>query len=706
MGDAVPTRQPTHAKDGGSRGALARWWNGYPAALALALLFAAMAISAARHKSPVYDETAHLAGGASYLLFGDHRLQPENGLLPQLLEGLPGWLAVREGAGAFPSREGDDWAGSDVWRIAHGFLYESGLDWRAVLLSARALVAAVAAALGLLVYAWSRGLHGPAGGLVSLLLYAFSPTLLAHGALATSDLCAAATFLLALAALQAALLRCTAPRVAAAGAALALLFLCKSSALLVIPIAGLMLALRAFDRAPLPVGPISARRTVAGAPCRVLLLLLVPLVLLACVVAGIWAGYGFRFAVQAEGQPAPRTLYWGGWPHIEADGGAGTRAVLWLRDRRLLPEAWLYGLGFVLAHGELRDAFLDGRYSPTGFPGFFPRAALYKTTPAEILLSALAAAAWLRRRRRPAGARIPPRGDARDAEGDGASAAAGERAGVFRAAPLWLLIAAVAAAALGSRLNIGQRHLLPVYPAAFILAGAAGDWLPGRPRWMAGLVLAALGWQAVDSLSIRPDYLAYFSPVCGGPDQGYRHLVDSSLDWGQDLPGLADYLARQRASGSPPEEVYLSYFGTGNPDAEGIVARHLPFVPDRNRRVESYPLGPGLYCLSATMLQNVYTPQHPPWSAQDEARWQAVRAEVERLEAAQTDPAAYDALVARDGEAAWDRRLHDYELLRFERLCAALRGREPDAQIGHSILVYRLDAGEAAAAVYGPPPRG
>ncbi|HZL99129.1 MAG TPA: hypothetical protein VFD43_02660, partial [Planctomycetota bacterium] len=222
----------------------------------------------------------------------------------------------------------------------------------------------------------------------------------------------------------------------------------------------------------------------------------------------------------------------------------------------------------------------------------------------------------------------------------------------------------------------------------------------------AALVLAALGWQVADSLAIRPHYLAYFSPVCGGPSQGWRHLVDSSLDWGQDLPGLADYLEEQRRSASPPEEVYLSYFGTGSPDAEGIVARHLPFVPDRIRRVESYPLGAGLYCLSATMLQNVYTPQHPPWSAGDEAQWQACRADVERLEAAQADPAAFEALLAERGGEGWNRRLHDYELLRFARLCAFLRGREPDAQVGYSILLYRLSAEDAAAAVYGPPPAG
>ena len=151
--------------------------------------------------------------------------------------------------------------------------------------------------------------------------------------------------------------------------------------------------------------------------------------------------------------------------------------------------------------------------------------------------------------------------------------------------------------------------------------------------------------------------------------------------------------------------MYLSYFGTGSPDAEGIAARHLPFVPDRIRRVESYPLGAGLYCLGATMLQSVYMPIKR-WSPQAEAEWLDCRADIERLEAAQSDAATYAQVIAEHGEEAWNRRLHDYEQLRFLRLCAVLRRREPDVQIGYSMLVYRLSAEQAAAAVYGPSPDG
>ena len=75
---------------------------------------------------------------------------------------------------------------------------------------------------------------------------------------------------------------------------------------------------------------------------------------------------------------------------------------------------------------------------------------------------------------------------------------------------------------------------------------------------MGGAALILLAWHAAESLAIRPDYLAWLNELAGGPSQGYKHLADSSLDWGQDLPALKDWLDReglQRGDG-----VYLSYF--------------------------------------------------------------------------------------------------------------------------------------------------
>src|SRR5690606_33111237 len=100
------------------------------------------------------------------------------------------------------------------------------------------------------------------------------------------------------------------------------------------------------------------------------------------------------------------------------------------------------------------------------------------------------------------------------------------------------LLVVYGGASITSHLNIGHRHLLPLYPVLFIGAGGLGRWLSSRSFLRAGAVGALLLWHAAAAAAIAPHFLAFFNPLGGGPRNGWRHLVDSSLDWGQDLPGL------------------------------------------------------------------------------------------------------------------------------------------------------------------------
>jgi hypothetical protein len=173
--------------------------------------------------------------------------------------------------------------------------------------------------------------------------------------------------------------------------------------------------------------------------------------------------------------------------------------------------------------------------------------------------------------------------------------------------------------------------------------------------------------------------------------------VDSSLDWGQDLPGLKTWLD-QNADGAP---VFLAYFGTGEPDYYGIRARRLPFVnafkiPQPYVRLEA-----GVYAISATMLEHVYSPIRGPWTLELEKEFQELRA-VEPLFAAYVgDPQHRAELNRAATEAQWRRKWTRHDLLRFARLCHYLRARPPDAHIGYSVFLYRLSAAEVAAATAG-----
>lgn len=624
------------------------------AALLLALM-AWLADSSTARKSPTFDETSHLVSGLSFWRTGDFRLDPESGAFPQLWVALPAWL----GGAAAPEFSGRLWQQGEDWALAHELFYRVGNDPERLLRGARRMVLLLTLGLGALVYAWAFRLHGAAGGLVSLWLYAFCPNLLAHGRLATADMAQAAFFLLCLAAFARLLRQVDAPRIAACGAAAGLLMLSKFGGLLVWPVFGVLAALRALSPVPLRVGwPRSG--PVEGAARRLAVLTAALAGVAAVAAAAIWAAYGFSYRARGPDHEF-------NWPRVEATPGLLPAAVLAARDRRLLPEPWLYGLGYTHWSTLERVAFLRGERSTTGWWWYFPYALAVKTPLATLALWALAAgvglAGWRRGPRRAAWDPLP------------------------RTAPLWTLLVLYWAFSLGSQINIGLRHLLPTLPPAMILAGSAAR-LGRRPVGAVALALLLAG-TAVASWSVRPHYLAFFNAAAGGPAEGPRLLIDSNLDWGQDLPGLADWLAAERARGEAAP-CYLSYFGSALPEHHGVSCRRLPGFFDAFRSREPGPLEPGLYAVSATMLQALHLPPavRGAWTPEREARWRELRRLVAEEDAA--------------GRRDWTPLREAHELYRFARLLSWLREREPDARIGWSLLVYRLEAGDLAAALEGP----
>ena len=117
------------------------------------------------------------------------------------------------------------------------------------------------------------------------------------------------------------------------------------------------------------------------------------------------------------------------------------------------------------------------------------------------------------------------------------------------------------------RINIGVRHVLPVYPFLLIYAGASAEWLLKSRKWWWALGLA-VSLQAADVARYAPDYLSYFN-VFVNPARSYELLSDSNLDWGQGLVALRAYQAEH-----PGETIHLAYFGLVDPAWYGI--RYVP----------------------------------------------------------------------------------------------------------------------------------
>jgi hypothetical protein len=628
------------------------------AAAAVLSLHFAMAVASKLHESTTSDEIVHVTGGYSYWAFNDYRLQPENGNLPQRWEALPLWIRGAK----FPTLDQVYWRVSDAWVMGHEFFYETGEDHFPKLMWARAMVALLSVATGALVFCWSRSLFGTPGAFVSLAFFAFSPSFLAHGGYATSDVCMALFMLASIGAWWRHLNTPGPGPFALSALVFGLACVSKFSAVLLVP----MMAACAAAYGATHLGRSRA-------------ILLSGLGHAAAAAGVIWAFYGFRYSAFNPALP-PADQFIEAWPVMYAHTGWEGRVIHVLARVHALPEAFLYGAAYVVQTSQVRGAFLNGEYSITGWPSFFVWVFLLKSTLPFILASALSL--WL-----------AIRGALRPAPGGGAALRR-----ILPLAPLLSLLAVYWAFSLTSHLNIGERHLLPAYPALFILTGVLGGWL-GRPLGLRALLVAALvAWHVGESVAIAPHYLAYFNELAGGPEEGHRHLVDSSLDWGQDLPGLKAWLDANRR---PGEDAYLAYFGTGDPRYYRMPAKELAYMNGFHEDEPYIPLGPGLYCIGATMLEQVYSPVRGPWTAALEAEFQFLRTYEPVFRLYAEDPAARAKLERELPNEKWIAGRDRFQHLRFARLCYYLRVRRPDANVGHSILIYRLSAAEVRAATAG-----
>ncbi len=638
------------------------WWARLLAAgIVVALLVGhwSLGVLAWRNKCQTYDETPHITAGYSYWKFSDFRLHPENGNLPQRWVSLP--LMFMPDL-RFPSHALPAWQRSDMWEVGEEFAHRLGNDWTRMLSDARSCAALLGVAVCLTVFVWSKRLFGTAGGLVSLFLCALCPTMLAHAPLATSDMCATLFFTLSVACVWSVLQQVTLARVLISAFVVAGLFLSKVSAVLIVPMTALMVAVHWFLHRKLIVAWRGRKREVTSRSGWATALTGIVVLHVAVSMVLIWWAYGWRHSPAPAGAEPPRYFKYETMEEAARRAGTAGGLLYWMSEQRFLPEAYLYGAAFTLAHRQ-RGSYLNGEHSLRGWRRYFIYCVLVKT-PLALFGLLLAAALWgIRRYRR-------------------------DYALLGLLIPLFTLLLVYWAAAIASSINIGHRHMLPTYPAMFILVGAAAGWLSRETRVAACLVAALLVAFAAETTRGYPHYLAYFNPLLRR-ETAYRHLVDSNLDWGQDLPGLKQWLA-DHAEEATKQPVYLAYFGTGSPDYYGIEALRLPVMTDLDTTPQ---LRAGIYCLSATALANVNGEAPGRWNRRYE---EVYRNALEVLKHA--DPQS-DATPTAE-QRAFNRLLH---WLRLARLYAYLRPRDPDDHVGYSILIYRVSDEQLQAALEGPP---
>jgi 4-amino-4-deoxy-L-arabinose transferase-like glycosyltransferase len=476
----------------------------------LILVASLLAASTWRVFGHTWDEPEHLAAGMELVDQGKYEYDTEHPPLARALIALGPHLAGSHSFGTPPpdgTQEGID------------ILYDGGHYDRTLTL-ARLGTLPFLAVLLLAMWLWARQVAtSQAEALLGVLLLACVPPIIGHAALAALDIPGTATTLLALYLLQRWLVSGLRRDAILSGLAAGVAFGTKLSA---IPFIGLGMLALLLLRAFLSVAPaaVTLQRRMAGL-ALIAIAILVPITL----------AYGFR-GLEVTALPARFTWV---MVYLFPNGGAAHQSVYSFIEHMHLPAAWwnfAEGIMALKAHNDTGHlSFLLGDAKIGGW-WYFYLVALAVKTPLPLLLSGVVGLGLLAR--------------------DGL-----QEANTWRMAPVVLFVTVLVFASLFSRINIGIRHVLILYPflalgGAYALARASRAW----PR--AGSTVAALlvAWQVSTVAMAYPDYFPYFNETVSHPE---HVLVDSDLDWGQDLRRLERRLAELKVP-----SVSLAYQGTAD----------------------------------------------------------------------------------------------------------------------------------------------
>lgn len=630
------------------------------------------------NKTATFDELPHLGGGYSFWKLHDYRINPENGNFPQRWAALP---LLSDKSIKFPVFNPSPMLESNEWLTCFDFMFKSGNNADKILLKARAMMILLSVILGIVVYLWSKRIFGRAGAAVSLLFYTFCPTILAHSGLVTSDISCVLGFILSTWGVWLMAHKITPWRILFSSLSLALLFLSKMSAPIILPVYLIIIAARLISKTPLEIKFLRRKYILDKQSHQLCVLLACGAMNILAVILFIWLSYGFNYSMM-KGEYGKKQLIEQNWNEMLKDSGIEGKIVNFAREAKLLPEAYLFGFQFVMKKSEFRYAYLNGDCRLTGWWYFFPYCCLVKTPLPFIIFFIFVTIMVILKLRNPIDADL--------------------RKKIYQLTPLFALAGVYCVFALAGKINIGHRHVLVLYPIAFIFSGfAAYLFTPETKTYLKVSAIILAGWFVMESLKTWPHYLAYFNQLAGGPKNGYKHLVDSSLDWGQDLKYLKFWLKENKLENN--DNVYLSYFGTSSIDYH-LKINKLPCYMGQEGD-NAFELKGGIYCISATMRPMIYMPelfdqQDLKSGLVDDKLYRELEADVKQLlEAQKKSSKDFTEFLNRKGRDYWVRRYRLYHLLRFAKICKYIQNREPDANAGYSILIYRLSDKEVSEAL-------
>jgi hypothetical protein len=576
--------------------------------------FAATAWLASLHESATTDEPVSLFSAWASTHLQDFRCDPENPPLWKYYVGLS--TTKNDFASHIDSSQWNQLLQDSKVEgpLASESLYATpGLDAGTLLRRARSRMILLGAILAATIAWWAWRIAGSVAAIVATAFFCLDPNFLAHTPLIKNDVPITLAFVCLMAIAWLVGERATFPRISSLAIALAATILTKFSGLLAIPILALLLLFRSMLPTPWPVGPWIARTRMSR--------LLASAVILFCSLmftwGATWASYDFRYAptnnpaasfdfdhelqicaaheclAQSDDpfnvSPQQMQTFVQNWTPPTS-----LRLVLAANAHHLLPQSFISGLIGLFAWSRGRVAFLCGQSSVVGWWYYFPLAMVFKTPLATLIAFAVALALLAKNIRR------------------------------LNPATLWTLAVAsfppllYLAYAMSSRVDVGIRHIFPIYPFLFILIGIAASYAYNRHAKSAAIIATVLILAlAAETASAFPNFIPFFNLAAGDARNGIHLLGDSNIDWGQDLPDLAQW---QRQN--PNHQLYLCYWGSADPRYYGVHYINLVASDAPPDQIAPTPKPPAYVFSAAALTQpsfcKLYGPllntleKHPP----------------------------------------------------------------------------------------------
>jgi tetratricopeptide (TPR) repeat protein len=481
----------------------------------------------ANANSITWDEDDHIYAGYMSLKKGDFGINPEHPPMVKMVAALP----ILNMPLKLPVIHDDRFFKTDAFLGGKDFIFQN--DANTIVYRTRMAASIFTFLLVVFVYTATREIFGKGAAFIALALLVFDPNLIAHGAVVTTDVGVSCFMFATVYAFYRYVKAPSTPRLLLVGLAAGLGLAAKHTGILIFPMLALLAICELLRRGKhneesfgKHAGRLAASLIVVGV----------------IAVAVLWSFYGFRYNARPDGLKLT--------PSMQEFASQVSRRheakmLSLMAKYKVLPESYLYGLADVRGMGDFYQSYVLGKVYPHGVWFYFPIAFVVKSTLTFLILLLLAIVAIATRKltcwREILFLTVPP--------------------------AFHFLVA------VNSTMNIGVRHILPVYAfLTVLLAGAAWKLIEKDRRW-AYAVVFLLAFQAVSSARTYPAYLAYANELWGGPSNTYKYLTDSNVDWAQQLKSTKQYLDERGI-----KDCWFVYFAEGVVETSyyGIPCKPLP----------------------------------------------------------------------------------------------------------------------------------